>query len=263
LIFPAPPKNDKETRKRWRRKKWDPDFLESRLIQLGNLSRRYDWGREQHKEFQSEFSRLMARFDLDSMAKEANGDAPYEMTRMLIAQDHRNIVGKRKDVKVVAAYQTGRAFKSDFQLRSQDDRATKISRLIRFMIHVPDTGNEDANLETAISIARNKRFQRKRRSLYEWQERVLEKSALTESDVEEFNDLEATYNDEVKSHVNATRRRFAFTLAGIGLSLGSGGLLGALGASVVFADFATTDYGPTETGPTAMFHHIDRAFGRG
>jgi hypothetical protein len=185
------------------------------------------------------------------------------MTRMLIAQDEKNIVPKGRDIGVVATYQTRRAFTSDFTIRQREERDARLGYLLSFMIHVPATGNEDANLETAIAIARDRNFQRKRRALYGWQDSVLARSVGDKADLEEFQDLVEAYNAEVKAHVKSTRRRFGFVLAAVGLGWAEAeGVADLAGEALELIGFATSAGVPIETGPTAMFHHVDRVFGR-
>jgi hypothetical protein len=266
LVFPAPPKRDHKAEKFWQDHGWDPEFLQSRLEQLRGLTRTHDWGLEQHAMFQERFPAMRARWELESMAKEARDELPYIATPMLIAENRASIVPRGTDADVVAAYQRRAAFKADFILKDLGARPERLGWLLSFLVHVPSKGNEDANLVAAIDIARNLEFQRKRRDLYAWQERVLEKAMGNKADLEEFLDLVETYNAEVRRHVKATRRRFAFTLGAGVLGIGAaaiGDAIGAGGAVVTLVDFATSDPGvPVESGPTAMFHHVDRVFGR-
>lgn len=263
LIFPVPPKRDEKALDYWRTKGWDPDFLQSRLMQLKGLTRTYRWGRKQHEMFKNRFPRIRAHFDLENMAKRARGELAYEATRMMIAEDRAKIVPDGTDADVVVAYQSRRKFGTDFMLRQRGDREARLGYLLTFMVHVPAIGNEDANLETALGIARDHRFQRKRRALYGWQESVLAKSRGDRVDLEEFQDLVEAYNAEVKAHVKSTRRRFGFMLATMGLGLAEAeGITDLAGEALELIGFATTTGAPIETGPTAMFHHIDQVFGR-
>jgi hypothetical protein len=43
LIFPVAPKGDVKALAYWRQRRWDPDFLDSRLEQLKGLVRTYPW----------------------------------------------------------------------------------------------------------------------------------------------------------------------------------------------------------------------------
>lgn len=264
LVFPAPPKNNQEAREWWTTKRWDPDFLDSRLKQLGTLAKTFDWGLEQHRVFKSEMSRTLAASDLANMAEEQKAELPYQMTRMIVAQEQKNLLPKRQDVAVVAAYQTKRDFSEDFILRHVKDRNARLGYLIGCALNVPKTGNPDATLEKAIGIACSASFRRKRRSLYNWQDEVISKDQPVKDDLVEFMDLISDYNAEVKAAVNKTRKRFVFVVGTVALDLASGLLgnpLAGFGGFLAVAEFMAADQRQMlESGPTAMFHHIDRNF---
>ena len=56
--------------------------------------------------FRARFPKIRAQFDLENMAREARGEIPFQVTRMLIAQDQANVV-RNHDADVVATYQPG------------------------------------------------------------------------------------------------------------------------------------------------------------
>ena len=264
LVFPAPPKNNQEAREWWRTKRWDPDFLDSRLEQLGTLVKTFDWGLEQHQVFKSGMSRYLTALDLANMADEQKAELPYQMTRMIVAQEQKNLLPKKRNVAVVAAYQTKRAFSEEFILRHVKDRDARLGYLIGCALNVPKTGNPDATLEAAIAIACSASFRRKRRSLNNWQDEVTSKDQTVKDDLAEFMDLISDYNAEVKAAVNKTRKRAVFVVGAVALDLASalvGNPLAGIGGFLAVAEFMAADQRQMmESGPTAMFHHVDFTF---
>lgn len=268
LVFPAPPKKEPNAREWWEKMNWSPDLLDKRLAQLGKERvKTFDWGYQRHRQFQSKMLKAAASYDLSNMAAEQRGELPLHMTRVILAEEMSKLFRKSQDVAVIAAYQTKQAFSKDFMLREMEDRETLLGYCIGCTLRVPRTRDPEATLDTAIGIARSRRFQRKRRALYTWQDEILAKQQPVKDDLIAFMDLVSDYNTEVKEAVKKTRKRFACLVGTIAIDVASGfvgnPLAGANGF-LAFAAFTATEDRPMVTsGPTAMFHHIDREFESG
>lgn len=268
LVFPAPPKRDPKARQWWEHENWAPDLLDRRLVQLGKgLVKTFDWGLEQHGQLKENMLKVTAAFDLANMAAEQRAEVPFHMTRIIIAEKENKLFRNNRDATVVAAFQTKRAFSKEFVLGEMKDRKTRLGYCLGFTLRVPRTGDPEGTLETAIGIARSQKFRRKRRALYEWQDEILAKEQPVKDDLIAFMDLISDYNAEVRTAAAETKKRFACLVGTIAVDAASGlfgnPLAGANGFLAVAA-FTATEHRPmVESGPTAMFHHVDRAFESG
>src|SRR5580704_15854858 len=58
LVFPYP--ENTEERAYWQEKGWDPDTLDERLKQLGDLAQPFNWGESQRATFSDRFAKSRA-----------------------------------------------------------------------------------------------------------------------------------------------------------------------------------------------------------
>jgi hypothetical protein len=265
LVIPVP--YNEEDRQRWTEAGWDPDLLDERLETLGDLALRSVWDEAQQQTFHQRMEQLnRVRFDTRSIVQEAKGAVPYQMTRMILAEQKPvKLPEGVSHVNVVSAYQSEKDFEADFILKEDSDDQSLLGLLLGQKIAVPLSDDEPHEaLIRAIDLARSAEFRRKRRSLYKWQEDVLRSGIEPENAIEEMNQLIIDYNESVRKAVKTVYYKYAFTLAGIGLSL-AGTVLNPLalaGAFVSIVKFATFDRKPVvsagESEPAAMFHDVHR-----
>lgn len=262
LVLPVPP--DDAEKARWKDKKWDPDGLDRRLKQLDDLAVRASWDLDRQKEFQSWMAKLKAaQWDAGEMAKERNEALPYQMTRMILAQNQANVIPAGSAAVLVAAYQSEADFRTHFTMeRSEADTdRDQLAFLLSHRFAVPADTDPEKALAQAIELARKSDFRKKRRELYEWQEAVIRERIPPQAAVKEMDRMVEGYNKAVEEAVHKVYYRFAFTIAGIALSLVAaplGAPLATAGALLTMVRFATFDRKPVidagENQPAAMFH---------
>ncbi len=265
LVIPVP--CDDQDRQRWAKEGWDPDLLDQRLETLGDIAVKSMWDEAQQATFHQRMEQLnKVRFDSKNILQESKEVLPYQMTRMILAEQKPvKLPEGVSRVTVVSAYQSASDFEADFILKDEPDDQAHLGLLLGQEIAVPASDDDPGKaLKCAIELAKSGDFKKKRGALYKWQEDVIQSGIEPENAIQEMNELISNYNDCVKKAVKKVYYRYAFTLAGIGLSL-AGGLLNPLvltGAFLSIVQFATFDKKPivnaAESGPAAMFHDIHR-----
>jgi len=269
LVFPIPP-NDEE-RSRWRSNQWNPELLDQRLTQFGNIAIKVPWDSIRRDHFAASMERARA------LAADAETTIPdsaaFHMTRRILAQDDPVTLPKGvSKATVVAAYHSFSDLKTDFLLDSERSDPNLLSVLVRNRIAQPEfSRNPERSLRLAIELSRDQEFQEKRRSLYGWQEDVLTHGAPPGRAMEELEELIDRYNSLVAKAHKKVAYRLIFTVITVGLSMTSA-LLGNPIVSVPFSltaassgfslvRFATLEKSPVvtagETEPAAMFHEIE------
>jgi hypothetical protein len=264
LVLPTPP-NDEE-RRCWSEKNWDPELLFLRLKQLDDLAIRANWGLDRRKEFQTWMADLRnAQQDAQDMSQEAQEAQAYQMTRRILAQDQANIVPKGTAAVLVAAYQSENDFRDDFILEKADQNTeqAKLAFLLSHRFAVPVEADPEKALEKAIALSRKREFQEKRRQLYDWQVRVIQEKIPLEVAIQGMEKMVQSYNEAVEKASNNVYYKFAYTIAGVALTLAAappGAILAGVGALLAVVRFATFDRKPVveagESKPAAMFHAI-------
>jgi len=268
LVIPVP-YNDQE-RQRWSQLGWDPELLDKRLEQLGDLAIKASWDLNRQKLYHEKMEQLKRiRFDADQMAQETQqAPLPYQMTRMILANDmdlRKSLSGDISKITVVSAYQSEHDFKADYLLEGVPNELANLGLLLGNKLAVPMDADHDKALSSAIKLARNDDFKKRRRKLYEWQKNVI-RSGITEVDaINDLDNLIDDYNDCVKSATKSTIYRYIFTIAGIALSLAGGAIynpMAAIGAIISVVPILTFDRKPVinagDAEPAAMFHDVNK-----
>lgn len=268
LVIPVPydpPFYD--DRLRWELNGWDPDGLEKRLEQLGDLALRKTWSPERQQMFRSRMEELeQTKYEANDMAA-----LQYGITRFILANEQPKLPSGILPPVIVAAYQSEEDFKTDFILEAapKEREQAHLGLLLGQRLAMPlDETNPDKALLKAISLARDSDFKDKRRNLYEWQERVIRDGYKPEQAMQEIEQLIDEYNSCVKKAMREVYYKFVFTVAGIALSLvGAAALnpLVATGALLSIVQFATLDRKPViqagKSEPAAMFHDVKKVLG--
>jgi hypothetical protein len=273
LVLPVPSNPDE--RKRWNDRGWAPDVLDRRLEQLGDLAWPASWSYEDRKRAIAGWESRMktVRNDAAQIVREIKEKAPYQMTRMVLANDKPSLLPPGvTDVVAVAAFQSEQEFNACYRLqstdgrtddqRSTDERRSALGFLLGQKLAVPDDENPEQALRKAIELAgKNDSFREHRRRLYEWQEAMVRDQVRPEVAVKEMDQMVASYNRCVQKATQKVYYRFAFTIAGVALSLAAAPLAPGYAAATVLltvAQFTTLDRKPAieagESAPAAMFH---------
>jgi hypothetical protein len=282
LVLPVPTTED--DRKRWTDRGWAPDVLNRRLEQLGPLAIAASWGYAERKRAIEAWEQHMktVRSDAEQIVRDIKAKAPYQMTRMVLANDKPVVLPPGvTDVVSVAAFQSEEDFNTCYRLQSldekssaqppkkrrsapsPDERRAALGFLLGQKLAVPDEANPELALRKAIELANDDSFREKRRKLYEWQEAIVRDQIKPEVALKEMNQMVAGYNRAVQKATRKVYFRFAFTIASVALGLAASPVSPLLASATVFlalAQFTTLDRKPVieagESAPAAMFHDI-------
>lgn len=244
LLFPVPPNEDE--RKRWRSEGWDPDLQESRLDVLGDLAKTMEWDTNRQQTYSKELNKLREE------GRKVNG---FLLTGILLAKEVQG-------VDVVAAYHSGKEFQGDFPAESDSGKQALLGYLLGQRFAVPK-GEPDKALKNAVKVAKLPEFQEHRLSMYEWQQKVIEKQIPPEEAVEQMALMLLKYNTCVEKAVKDVYYKLGFTVFGIVLSMAAAPAnpLASGGALMTMVRFAKLETKPAIyaglNGPAAMFHDFD------
>jgi hypothetical protein len=269
LVIPVcTDQDDRDEHDYWYERGWEPDLQNLRLEQLDDLAVRRPWDAARRALFRSRYAELKAeRADADADRAASDETATRAVTRHLLAQER--LPGEDR-VNIIAAYGSLSAIENDFVLQPTLERNEQLeaqSLLITRRLAVPDCDPEEA-LEKAIRLSRDRKFQRHRRALFDWQESFVVRGISPEAAIAELIDLSDQYNDAVAAAYRDYGFRALCTILGVGAGLASavpaGAWLGVFGASISLIQFAVTGGASVDSGeaqPAAMFHDIESVLG--
>jgi hypothetical protein len=213
---------------------------------LGDLAKPIDWNESRQQTYSREVDRLRAE------GHKVNG---YLLTGIMLAKEVQN-------VDVVAAYHSGESFEGDFPVETEAGKQARLGHLLGLRFAVPKGDPEEA-LKKAVTVAKLPEFQEHRLSMYDWQEKMVDKSVPLEEAVARMGEMLSKYNACVEKAVKGTYQKLGFTVFGTALSVASQNPLAAAGALVTMVRFAKLEKKPTLfpglNGPAAMFHDFDNA----
>jgi hypothetical protein len=282
LVFPVP--DDDEERRRWSEPErgWNPDKLDERLCDLGDLAVRAPWNEERRARFRAAFEDQPAAGPEPGLRPIGLVDA-FQMTRMLLVDDTKNRTLERpaSATRVVAfpAYHSESALAEDFLVEAGVDgppstRAAAIPggreeavfafvlgrKLLfpapgsrawwRIGFRRPPRTDEEALKRAAALSTESESFRRRRRDFYDWQDEILRDIALGEirpaDAVNEMEKLVEDYNRAVKKAVRDVQLKFAFALATAGAAAAGAVVnpIAGVGAFLSLARFWTFDRKP-------------------
>lgn len=255
LIIPYPP--DPAETARWQANGWDPRLLHRRLGELEDLAVRKPWNAHREELFRDRMRELAA---LDYDAKHAT--LPYEVSRMILAQEPLSLPPGTTHVDAVLAYNSEASLRRDFVLE-QAGHAAATALLLGQRLAVPAGADRERALRQAIELSRDPDFREKRRELYRWQREVMSMGMPPEAALERMDQLVARYNERVSDAVKQVRYKLAFTVGNAVLAVVDtllGSPLAAANGLLAVVSFAALDrqpaVQPTEAKPAAMFHEM-------
>jgi len=267
LIFPVPPKGDDKEFLRWEMKGWQPELQVQRLTTLGqNSAIEVPWDENRRQIFKKKMKQLEnIKFDVANKIKGIKEHSPFEMTRIILAQEQKLDISDF-DIDIIAAYSSEKNLNSDFRLELDKQRSNNnimFGQRIRVPIAVKD--DPEKILTKSIELSKDRSFKKHRNKFYEWENDLIKSGIKNEGIIHKFEELNKDYNEIIDAHFKKTTLRFLFTVAGIGLGLG-GALVNPMllpGVIISSVRFLTLDRKPAiplgETEPVAMFHDIKDA----
>ena len=169
-------------------------------------------------------------------------------------------------VDVIAAYNSTAAAQHDLELTAAERNLAAQAVLLTRRLAIPDIPNLEDRLRLAIDLSRDDDFRKRRADLFEWQQRMAAKDVPPEAVVAELCALTDAYNDAVRRAHKNVYWRYAFTVAGIAISLaalpiGAAAIAAGASAGLSILRFAMFDKKPAvepgDARPAAMFHDIE------
>jgi len=276
LILPAPPVWDRE---RWVRKEWDPDNLDKRIKQLGDLAISATWDLERHKQWAEKFNAL--REDARDMS------AAQHFTRRVLAEHGRDYRPKGAGaVEVIAAYQSESDF-ADLDASSNRD-SSELSYVIAQRLAIPEDKDPEESLRRALGLCGDPTFVARRKRFHDWQRNILSQGILPKDAAAELEQLTREYNEAVRKTKGSFRVDTIMLVGGLSMAalaavagaapaavaaVGIGALKGAqvvsIGNAAVGAVLQVVRHGRSQKAPDhgakdftgAMFHQIEEDLG--
>jgi hypothetical protein len=252
---------NRDEKKYWVEKGWSPDLQETRLKQLGDLAIHRPWDKFRRDLYVSRRQQLEAE-QFDSKIID-----DYQLTRMILAQEQ--VTEKPPGVNhvdVIAAYNSTAAAQHDLELTAAERNLAAQAVLLTRRLAIPDIPNLEDRLRLAIDLSRDDDFRKRRADLFEWQQRMAAKDVPPEAVVAELCALTDAYNEAVRKAHKNVYWRYAFTVAGIAISLaalpiGAAAIAAGASAGLSILRFAMFDKKPAvepgDARPAAMFHDIE------
>lgn len=258
----------------WSKEKWEPHRQQAIVDTLGDLAvtRRWNTGRE------NAYRKLAFATNLDldvaQVLTEKQQELPYHNTRMVLAQEE---VLKLPDgvasATVVAGYNSAAEFSEDCKLKTMGNGGEvehQLAMVFRNEVVIPVMDNPEEALKRAVGLSLQKDYRAKRQEYYEWQRQLIATEVRADVAVKEMNILVKDYNSLAEKAIGKVKKKFAFTVSGIALSLSgawiSGNPLPAVGAFLSFMSYKTFNDTPTivrdACQPAAMFHDARNALSR-
>jgi hypothetical protein len=224
LVLPTPPDWDRE---RWVKNKWDPEGLERRLDQLGDVAIRARWDLEREKQWKEKFQAL--RED----ARDIN--AAFHMTRRVLAEHGRDYrppgVGA---VEVIAAYQSEADFIALDRSSGLSAATSDLNFLIAQRLAIPENDDPENALQRALDLRHDDTFINRRRRFHDWQRRVLSTGVLAADAAQELEQLVSEYNEAVRKAKGSFRVETVMLVGGLSVAAAAAvaGAAPAIAASV-------------------------------
>lgn len=275
LVLPYPTADDRD---RWIERGWDPEGLDQRIAQLGDIALPAKWDKERQKAWRH----YIAQTKMEAHTETAG----YAMTATVLADPkYRPTIDKVTPLSVVAAYQSD-SDAGELHPALADPHANEsFDFLLGQKLLVPDDTNAEDALKRAIELTRDDGFRLAREDLFKWQNDLSERGLPAEATIAELERLVERYNGCIERKSKRSRIEIAIlvgtltaagaaTVAGLApayfAALGIGALTGAsvmqlgsfaTGGMLQVAQQLNDDdadrHEVDRTAPAAMFHQIE------
>ncbi|MFX1283226.1 MAG: hypothetical protein ACFFB5_06205 [Promethearchaeota archaeon] len=277
LVFPYPGEpmyHDQTAFEEWEARRWHPIKLKEICTELGTLAILRPWDKERRERYKKRLQ-VLKGINLDAKeivdeSKRSNlaEEEYYDITRQILALEQPILPKNVSYVNVVAAYRSRRKCILDFQNKENEiTKKPRLSFLIGQKIAIPEFSSPRKAIDEVLSLVRKDDFRRKRRELYEWQEKMISKDIPVESAVIEMNELVQQYNDIIKNAKKVRKYKLAFTLIKSGISAAAAAFV-PIAVGLAFVDIAhflffdrKLQFDPGENKPAAMIHDIQTKLG--
>jgi hypothetical protein len=205
LILPTPPDWDRE---RWVKEGWDPEGLNLRIKQLGELAIPAIWDLDRQKQWAAKFYAL--REDAQDMS------AALHQTRRVLAEHGRDYrPGGVGAIEVIAAYQSESDF-DDLETGSPDrSAASEIDFLIAQRLAIPNSKAPEESLNRALQLCSNDTFINRRKRFHDWQRQILSQGILPKDAATELDQLVREFNEAVRKKKGSFRVETVMLVGGM------------------------------------------------
>jgi|HubBroStandDraft_6_1064221.scaffolds.fasta_scaffold153711_2 hypothetical protein len=209
LLMPTPPDWD---RHRWVTNNWDPDGMDKRVRQLGELAVKATWDQERQKDWQQKMDILGAELK-SGFAGTAGVLADH-------ARDYRppGVTA----IEALSAYQSEADFRELDPGASARDQAredaAQLNCLVAHAILIPDDEDGEESLKRAIDLAGKDKFVKRRERFHEWQRSVLVTGTPPRDAADALPKLVSDYNEAVKSSGQSYRVETGILLVALGVA---------------------------------------------
>ncbi len=205
LVLPTPTEWD---RPRWVSNNWDPDGLERRLKQLGDLAIPATWDCQRQKEWAKKFHAL--REDAQDM------NAAMHQTRRVLAEHGRDYRPPGvAAVEVLAAYQSEGAFAELDPASPDRSSASELDFLVAHRLAVPDEEDPEESLRRALHLCTDDTFCERRRRFHDWQRQILLNGVVPVDAARELEQLVRECNKVVERAAKSVRGETAMLVGGL------------------------------------------------
>jgi len=254
-----------DEREYWEKQNWDPDLQRKRLLQLEELAIRKPWDTERRMKYKKRVDELRA--------EKADEIDYYGITQEIIgSKDELRKVKLPENVTsatTIAAYNSEAGFREDFTVGKPEANLAEQAYLLGRDLVVPAIVDPEDSLRRAIELSLQDDFRVKRARLFNWQEEFAERKKLTaEQTIKEIALMTRDYNVAVSKAYDEVKKKCAFTLFGVALTvagIGTCALIPVAGVALGLVRFVTMDAKPViqagDAEPAAMFHDITRKIG--
>lgn len=210
LLIPTPMDWD---RARWTKNGWEPERLDDRLKQLGDIAIRAEWDQDVQEDWKQRFEAL--RKDVQDI----NSD--LEMSRRVLRDRARNY--RPKGVSAIEAFSAYQS-EADFQKRGlgshghEKQPMAEFDFLVAQRIVIPKEKTPEESLKRALDIVGKKKFRDRRRRFHDWQHDVLARGVLPQDAARDLPRLVSEYNDVVRRGSRSFRVETAMLVGGLSAS---------------------------------------------
>lgn len=220
LVFPVPAGDDE----RWEEEDWRPDLLRQRLDELGELAHGVAWT----EELQEDWADGMR--EIGDVGNEVDG-LGYDMTPNVLAMSGW---GDRVPPPVpIAAFRNPETARLVYRVRPleplearRQELHRRVGAFIERKVAMPIAEDPEATYLGAIELARNEKFQRARRALYDWEDERAADGWPTEAAIRELEELVDGHNALIRDHFRRTwlRRTYHVVAFGAGVAVEAAGM---------------------------------------
>lgn len=272
LVIPVPDGIDGFAR--WNQEKWEPHRQQDIIAKLGELAVTRKWSIDRDQAYEKLRLATDLQYDVTRVMAKEQDELPYHITRMLLAQEEKlELPSGVSDATVVATYNSAAEFTKDCGIDTVESvRGTKgaehrLAVVFHNEIVLPAIRDSEDALMRAIDLSMQDEYRKKRQEYYAWQRQLAAAEVPPEAAIREMGILINEYNALAAKALRKVRRKCAFTVGGITLTLAgavlSGNPLPAAGALLTFVSYKTFDSMPTiskeRCQPAAMFHDAREA----